>query len=290
MTVWRQYTARIALPALRFARAVIRPFAPSTAGRFQILLMHGLLGEEDGFRALIEYTRTKHGVISPDEAARILAGNATNAGSMDGRLPCILSFDDGFASNFAVAHKVLKEMDLRALFFVCPGLTDMKGDDQQAAVVRNLFRAPVAGRSAPERLMAWDEIAELSDWGHTIGNHGLLHRPLSALSGGELDCEINEAADIIARRLGAPASWYAFAFGDIGSISAEALRVVRGRHRYCRSGVRGVNGPGVSPWALRAQQIPLDHTPYAQLILQGGLDGRYRAARGQLDAWAGSAG
>ena len=57
-----------------------------------------------------------------------------------------------------------------------------------------------------------------------------------------IETEIAQAADVLRTRLGAAARWFAFPFGDIGSIDAPALRIAGRYHELCRSGVRGPNG------------------------------------------------
>ena len=135
--------------------------------------------------------------------------------------------------------------------------------------------------------MSWDAIEALAAAGHTIGAHSLTHRRLSAVRGEDLAREILDSGARIEARLGTPVTWFAYPFGDIDSIDAEAMRIIAGRYRYCRSGVRGANDGTTHPLALRGDHIDLTALPaWRHLALEGGLDGRYRAARQRLDALA----
>ncbi len=136
-----------------------------------------------------------------------------------------------------------------------------------------------------KKLMTWTQITRLLDAGHAVGCHGLSHRRLSALAGEELQREIVSAADLLEVRTGRKTPWYAFAFGDIDSISPEALEIISKRFRFCRSGIRGLNSPSTSRLGLYAESLDLAMPlSYQKLILEGGLDFRYADARKTLNA------
>jgi hypothetical protein len=65
------------------------------------------------------------------------------------------------------------------------------------------------------------------------------------------------------------------------------LAIAAKRYRVCRSGVRGLNLPGQNRVALLADHIDLGSSfAWQRLTLEGGLDGRYRAARKRLATMA----
>ncbi|MDP6603915.1 MAG: polysaccharide deacetylase family protein [Rhodospirillales bacterium] len=284
----RHRLARPWLWALRSARAVV---AGKDANAFRILIFHHIPHDaRDAFAALVAELRRNHGVLAPEDAEARLAGRPTHSpgGAPEGRgdrLPCLLSFDDGFASNFDVANEVLATHDIRALFFVCPGLVDLEADEQREGIARGIFQGRLEADElgADLRLMSWSEIAELKAQGHTIGAHGLVHRKLTRLAGEELAGEVVEAGDILEERLGAPVAWFAYAFGTAASVSRPAFELIAERYRYCRSGVRGQNTPTTNPHALLADAIDLGApADYHALIIEGGLDLAYVRARTRL--------
>ena len=256
---------------------------------FRILLLHDVPpGEREALAGLVDHVRRHHGVLSPDEAAAWLDGREP-AAARRGRPPCLFTFDDGFASNAEVARDILAPAGVAALFFVCPGLIDLPRADQAAAVAAGVFDGRVAAADLDPRLrpMTWEQIEGLAAAGHGIGAHSLSHRRLTALSGEVLAREILDSGARIEARLGTPVPWFAYPFGDIDSIDAAALRVVAGRYRYCRSGVRGANGRTTHPLALRGDHVDLAAPPAWQVLtLEGGLDGRYRQGRQRLDKLA----
>ncbi|MDH5748356.1 MAG: polysaccharide deacetylase family protein [Rhodospirillales bacterium] len=267
------------------AHRATRIFAPKAHG-FRILLFHDVPAENlTAFEFFLAYVKNAHGLITPDQAAAWLAGAPPEG--FDGRTPCLLSFDDGFHSNGEAVSGCLDRLGAKALFFVNSGLMDLSGENQRAAIAANIFDGRIKAKAlAPHlRLMSWDDAARLKSSGHIIGAHGLTHRRLTKLGGADLEREIAVAGERIEACLGGPVDWYAYAFGDIGGISAEALKLISAKYRYCRSGVRGLNDANTGPFAVRADMIDLAAPEsYRKLVLEGALDRRYADARARLDS------
>lgn len=281
---------RLALPWL-WAHRARRLFAPSPPG-LRILLFHHVREEQfPVLERLVDTVKRARPVLSPGEAADWLSGTASPAGEGDG--PCLFSFDDGFVSNHRAAIEVLEPQGVKGLFFVCPGLMDLSGENQRSAVARNIFDGRIKPADIPphQRLMTWDEVRELDAKGHAIGAHGMTHRRLSRLSGEDLKREISVAGERLNEELsprsGQRIQWYAYAFGDVASITAAAMEIIAANYDFCRSGVRGSNGPGIAAHGLRGDNMDLDGPgAYRRLILEGGLDSRYAQARDRLDQMA----
>jgi len=278
---------QIAAPWLG-ARRLINSFkGRPPASAFRILMLHDIPQEQRAaFEALLRALKKTRKILSPEEAENLLDGVSLAQPAEDwGRLPVLISFDDGFQSNFAVAADILAGHGVKALFFVCPELVDLQGEAQAQAIAANIYRGQIDWRQLPQgqRLMTWSELGTLRAMGHTIGAHGMGHRRLNDLAGDALAAEISGAGARIEAELQAPADWYAFAFGSIGSINRAALTAIAQHYKYCRSGVRGVNSETTGRYALLADQIEADlPDSYLGVVLEGGLDGRYRQPARQL--------
>lgn len=274
---------------IRYSLAAPMRLAMRAAGAFhrrrgvRILLFHDVPeAQRDGFARLVDWVLERYGVLDPAGLGSRLAG-----GEFDDRTPCLFSFDDGFASNREVARDILEPRGVRGLFFVCPQLVDLSDADQRQEVARRILRSTGGPAADQPRLMSWEDLGALAEAGHTVGAHGASHRRLAGLAGGELSREIDDAGKSLAARLGSAPDWYAYAFGDIGSIDPPALGAIARRYRYCRSGIRGLNVPGTPRHALRADSIDLAAPPdYVKLIVDGGLDLLYGGRRRRLDAMA----
>lgn len=266
----RYSIGRIWLPLRRLVRATL-----GAKPEFNVLLFHEVASEDvPTFERLLVHVRNAHGILAPEDIAASYAG-APLPQPRNGRAPCLITFDDGFASNFAVAETVLKRLDVRALFFVCPAFVGI--DDQAtSAAIRDHMLIEPSGIS----FMDWEQLRKLHGMGHTIGAHTLHHRRLSTLHGAELEREIVESGDWLERELGAPVEWFAFPFGDVGSIHADALNTIAGRFRYCCTGIRGINDVSAGRLGLYRQplepRLPFD---YQRLIVEGGFDVMYGRAR-----------
>ncbi|WP_161539550.1 polysaccharide deacetylase family protein [Paramagnetospirillum kuznetsovii] len=257
---------------------LVGPLLPRPPGAFRILMFHDVPdSQRAALRRLVERLVAENRLIGPAEAASRLR----HGGASPGLPPVLLSFDDGFASNLEVAETILAPLGAHALFFVCPGLMDLSKDEQAAAVSANVLRGL---KPAPEPLMDWTAVERLVTLGHTIGNHTSDHLRLTELSADAKAEQIEKAAEALRSRLGETPDWFAYTFGDVDSIDAESLHLIGRHHRYCRSGVRGVNGKGTAPLALRGDHVDLAATPtWRMLAVDGALALAYGEQRQHLD-------
>ena len=277
----------LAAPPIRFLHR-LGTFGLTRTSAFRMLLFHGIEDHEhDAFDRLVAYIVREHGVISPTEAVAESADQDVVRPSWC--LPCLFTFDDGFGSNFEVAASILDRYGVKALFFVCPGLTDLEGDMQRQAVARQLFQGRIDAEDLPSgtRLMNWDELCNLKSQGHVIGCHGMRHQRLTEITKDELVEEVEAAGDLLDTRLAQKTDWYAYAFGDIGSIDRLAMEAISRRFRYCRSGVRGANGRQTNRMAFCADSLsPGAPLSYQKLLIEGAVDILYGRRRRALEAFA----
>lgn len=274
----RTLAAPLALAAWRAAA----PFRPVPAGAVRILILHDVPeGQFAALDELVDYLQRTCGLIGPAEAEARLAGRVP----ADGRAPALLSFDDGFVSNFRAAAEILEPRGVRALFFVCPGLIDLDPAARAAAIGANVFR----GRRGADGLdlMDWERLARLAAAGHEIGCHSASHIRMAGLEPAELEAEVAGAKARLAERMGRATPWFAFPFGDVDSIDAGALAAI-GRHfPLCRSGVRGLAHAGGHPLALPAESVELGAPPaLRRLAAEGGMAPLYRRRLRHLEALA----
>ncbi len=263
--------------------AVRQRLSPSPAGAFRILLFHDIPEvHQQTFADLIERIVKNNGFITPAEAAARIEGSSR---SNDRHVPCLVSFDDGFASNRWAAERVLARFGVKALFFVCPGLIDLPPRERPAEVARGIFRARIAENApaAQRPLMSWDDIGELAAAGHEIGAHSQTHRCLAALDPAALEHEVTGACERLTTVLGRHPAWFAWPFGDVDSIDEAGLATIARRVRFCRSGVRGLNRSGQHRLAIFAEHVDLSASAlWQELAVRGGLDTRYREARRRI--------
>ena len=229
------------------------------------------------FARLIQYMADRHTLMKPEQAEAILGGQSVSF--KEGRIPYLLTFDDGFESQARAAREVLDPLGVKAVFFVCPRLMDTSGDDQRQQISAQIFDGMIPPGEFPKdlSLMSWNSLNGLAAAGHTIGSHTGRHRRLPVLDEQGRVEEIVDSADVLESRVHRPIRWFAFPFGDVGSIDASALEIIGRRYVYCCSGVAGSNDASTDPLGIFRANIDLDLAfSYQLFVLEGGMDLRYR--------------
>ena len=89
-----------------------------------------------------------------------------------------ITFDDGAASDYAVAFPILRELGLRATFFVVPTLIETAG------------------------YVTWAQLREMVAAGMEVGSHSLTHPFVNTLDRAGLVREFGESKQILEQRLG----------------------------------------------------------------------------------------
>ena len=244
------------------------------AGTFRVLLFHDIPRNLwTAFESLVRYVMDCHGVLTPEEAEGILDG--TSPPILDTRIPCLLTFDDGFESHQNVAKEILNRYGLKAIFFVCPGLMDISRENQREAIARHIFDGHVRSTDLPDEmgLMSWSDLEALIASNHTVGSHTVYHRRLSVLGEIEREREIIGSSELLKRKLGILVRWFAHPFGDMGSMDADSCKVIGSRYDFCCTGIRGVNSTRTHPLGLLREQLDLASSfEYQKFVLEGGLD------------------
>lgn len=141
-------------------------------------------------------------VLEPGEARYWVDADRFSAllDVVEGRPDVRLSFDDGNASDVAVALPALRRRGLRAAFFVVAGRLDRSGSLRTA------------------------DVRALAEAGMTVGTHGLGHRPWRGMDGATRHAELVEARDRIAEAASRPVAAAALPLGRYDRALLTELR------------------------------------------------------------------
>jgi len=134
-----------------------------------------------------------HAITMPQLIAHLKNGKPLPA------RPIVISFDDGWAEQYAVAFPILRKCNLIGTFFV---------------YTRPLDHA---------HFMTWAQLQEMSAAGMDIQPHTLTHPHLRALSPDEAMKEIRESKSILEMRLGKPMVALAYPFGEYNAAVIEMV-------------------------------------------------------------------
>ena len=254
--------------------------------RLRVLLYHDIAPQEHkDFERQLDWLSRRWTFISPEQFAAVISGKETIQNKS-----LLLTFDDGFASNLAIAQKILNPMGIKALFFVVSDLVAIEDrEEARQFIVRHVQPGSSMDKLPPYLSnMKWPDLEALLEQGHTIGAHTRTHSRLSEISSSDgLEEEIVSSADSLGNRLGVRVEHFAYTFGDLASFSSQALRVAQKRFRYVYSSLRGNNTIGTSSYAIRRDVLtPSDSNSLVGAFLEGGADFLYRSSLNNLDYWA----
>lgn len=151
----------------------------------------------------------------------------------------VLTFDDGWETQFQHAFPVLARMGYTATFFV--------------------FTSPI-GRDA--RFMTWSQLREMQAAGMTIGSHSRTHPYLN--HNDALTREILRSREDIARELGTAPQFFAYPFGQYADRVVAAVRAAGFR------GARAFDGKVWNAsrdlWHLHAVQVTANMRSFRRLL------------------------
>lgn len=173
-----------------------------TRARPVVLAYHGVgaVTDADDPRRLL--TSTEH-LAAHVKLLRRRGYRFVPAGELAGNGPppprtAALTFDDGWGNWLTDALPVLRELDVRATFFVCPGLLGGRHPDLAGA----------AGALLDEH-----GVRALHEAGMEVGSHTLTHRDLRGLEGSELESELRGSKLAVEALTGEPCRVLAYPYG-----------------------------------------------------------------------------
>jgi peptidoglycan/xylan/chitin deacetylase (PgdA/CDA1 family) len=171
--------------------------------------------------------------LTPDELRALLveASRAPRRGIVVGEVPAelgdrfyALTFDDGAASDYDVTFRILRELRLRATFFVVPTLVETSG------------------------YVTWAQLREMVAAGMEVGSHSLTHPFVNTLDRAGLEREFGESKRILESRLGLPVHTASLPRGWEPPELRAVLRAL-GYRAFCNSRVAWWY-PGGDPLAM----------------------------------------
>lgn len=155
--------------------------------------------------------------------------------------PILVTFDDGYSSNYLYAYPVLKKLDMKATIFV---ITDRRG----MALSKNPH-------------FSWNQAREMQDSGIIdIQSHTHSHQVATNLTDFDLFFELKTSKNLIENKLGKKCSVIAFPFGAANEREIEAAK----RAGYLivnKVGDQGVNRKEDGLYTLKRLTARADWTP-----------------------------
>jgi peptidoglycan/xylan/chitin deacetylase (PgdA/CDA1 family) len=251
-----------------------------------VVEMHETLQQDaNRFRRQLEWVAKHFTFISPEIFFGLWDNTAAPPASSK---PAVLfTFDDGRESNYKVAAPMLESMGTRGLFFVVPDFVGLTG-----RAARDFYYAKIDDRGlAPsESAEQWtpmnpDQLADLTQRGHAIGNHTLSHVSLARLAPPELERQIADSAAKISSWIQKSVDAFAWPY-SWDAINREAWELIRQTHRFCFSPCPGTTDYSKdSPYLIWRTEIEAYYSdPQYRFMYSGLVNPAWTSRRGKLKA------
>jgi len=201
----------------------------------------------------------------------------------------LLTFDDGFYSNYLVAINILKKLNIKATFFVVSGFIDNMSEVDARDFISKGIRKDLEPFQMPPhwKNMSWANLRELQSCGHTIGAHTGKHLKATQLTtNNDLIREIVTSADYIETQIDSYVDSFAFTFGDILSLNKEAFEIASNRFKCVFTSLRGDNAKQKNTKMICRDTVSPDDSKWlVGAFLEGGADKLYEASRSKCYEW-----
>jgi peptidoglycan/xylan/chitin deacetylase (PgdA/CDA1 family) len=154
--------------------------------------------------------------------------------------PIIITFDDGFASNYVYAFPVLKKYRMKATIFVT---ADRESEN---------FKK----HAATDSPLSHEQMREMSDYGISIQSHAMTHKYLTELTPERIRWELTESKKVLEAIVGKPVRYLAIPSGAYDR-TVKKLTIEAGyKAVFCM--LKGSNNKKSDPFALRRLVIGRD--------------------------------
>jgi peptidoglycan/xylan/chitin deacetylase (PgdA/CDA1 family) len=249
-------------PVLREAalrlRALSRSMAAAPPGLYTLCYHHVAPAQQARFERQLRFLGRHGTFVTADRAADLVARGALDQGRY-----FLVSFDDGYSDNHAVALPVLRRLAVPAILFLVSDWVD----------------APPGGDRA-----GYMDRAAVADWlaaGLDVGSHSATHRNLGRLTAAEVGEELTRSRRDLEAMTGRPVRDFACPWGVAGTDFDPARDTALARdagYRSFHTTRRGV-ARGPDDRMLMPRHVLEPHWGLYQIDALVGGRGRARAVR-----------
>lgn len=155
----------------------------------------GMYVTSDDFERHARYLAAHHQVLTLEEFAEWLEGTR-----QCDRVPCAITFDDGWEDNYTEAFPILQRYRLPATIFL---ITDAVGTPG---------------------MLTWRQVQEMEAAGVTFGSHTASHPVLTAVDEERIRQELTKPIPCLRQQLRKPSGWFCY---PKGAYDERSLRIAK---------------------------------------------------------------
>lgn len=231
---------------------------------------HGMSHDDrDRLDAQFQFLAENYTCLSQKGLDDFLAGKRSLA-----KPGLLITFDDGYQSQYDIAAPILEKHGLSGWFFVITAACDRD---------RKIIKTDAEALNTAY-FMNWSHLSKLIARGHTIGCHTHNHRNVGKLQVEEFPLELEQSKQTLEDQLEIPIRSFCFPFGTADSYSSETLKLLTKHYDYLFHSFPRATQPGASPYSLgRIPCEPAWSPATLKLRLSGLYDRRYRKALRQYN-------
>jgi hypothetical protein len=177
------------------------PWQESDVPLYRTITYHRIEPDQQlAFKNQLRRLKKEYHFVTPEEFADRV-GTEKN-------LNLLLTFDDGYLEWETIVLKTLRQLELKAIFFVSPDFIGLS-EEKASAYCRNNLQV------SPARPLTAEGLRKLREEGHTVGNHLLQHTDLRDQTSAEALKEIfKKSQDELESQIDFRTDWVAYPFGD----------------------------------------------------------------------------
>ena len=190
----------------------------------------------------------------------------------------LVTFDDGFKSNFFVEKKILNRFKIKAIFFIPSDFIKFSSlKKSQKFINENILDHIKPSDFKKLKNMSVKDLKILIKKGHCIGCHTKTHANLGLIKNTfQLKKEIIESAKKLEKLLKINLKHFAFSYGNYKSMNKKSLKIAFKRYSFVYSCLRGNNFYNYKNKIIKRDTVYLDSSnDLLKIFLSGFIDLKY---------------
>jgi len=243
----------------------------------RVLMYHNISEENfENFEKQILYLKKNWKFISPRKFKSIIK----KKNHINGR-NLLITFDDGFKSNYLIAKKILKKYKIKGIFFIPLKFILLKNTKQKINFIKNNLKLNQISKDMAN--MDLNDLKYLNKNGHEIGSHTYSHKNLKNIRNKNiLKNEIYKKNQLLEKKVNIKFKSFAFNFGTIAFISEASLIISSKIYENVFVAIRGENKSN-NKLIYRDNVNSYENPKKLELYLSGVFDSIYKKQRKDLE-------